>query len=298
MDILRPSRPLFWAISNFFDKFALGKLTHGVYDFIFFGSIGNFLLLIGLWVFHGLESLPLVVAVAGIAAGFLLNYSYVLYGKALFSKDTSEIIPLFQTIPVFVLIIGYLFFQEYVTLKQFVGFIMVFSGTSFLSIQKLPGAKTMIKPEFWFMLASSFLIAIAFIFMDYVLENTNLLTSMLYDTFGFSLAAISLFLHKPWREEIIQGIRAASIKKYLLFFGNDGADVLGHVSVRMALISAPSAGLVSVIGSIQPVYVLVMGYLLTLKFPNIITEDIAHTTVIKKIASIIIIFVGIIFVSL
>lgn len=290
--------PVFWSISSFFDKFAVTKLTQGIYDFIFFGTVGGVIVTIFLISVFGVTPLPLYLSIVGVASGALLNYAYILYGFALKSRDTSEIIPLFKLIPIFVLVLGYFFFEEYITFSQFIGFVFVLSGIFILSVHKLPGARTTMKPEFWLMLPASFLIAIGFIFMDLLLEHTTLVNAMIYDSIGFMLATASLFLFTVSRKEIMHGIRTAKLRKYLLFFGNDGADIVGHLFARMALITAPAAGLVSVVGSIQPLYVLGMGYVITIWKPNIIKEDIENTTVVRKFLSIILIIVGIVFVSL
>ena len=147
------------------------------------------------------------------------------------------------------------------------------------------------------MLISSALTSIALLFTDHVLESTRFITVFTYDLIGFSIAGASLMLYKPWREQIMGGIRNATITKYLLFLANDAVDIAGQISSKFALALAPSAALVAVTFGIQPFYLLVMGIALTILFPSIIREDISKVAIKEKLIGIITIFVGVILIS-
>ena len=232
------------------------------------------------------------------AGGFLLNYSYIFYAKALEKADATRVVPLFQTIPIFVLVVGYLFFNERVSAAQLVGFFVVFIGGVLLVTDKSSLGKLRIDSGFWLMLISSAITSIALLFTDHVLESTRFITVFTYDLIGFSMAGASLMLYKPWREEIILGVKKATITKYLLFLANDAVDIAGQISSKFALVLAPSAALVAVTFGIQPFYLLVMGVMLTVLFPNVIREDISKKAIKEKLIGIIAIFVGVALISM
>ncbi|KKU37467.1 MAG: hypothetical protein UX53_C0049G0001, partial [Candidatus Azambacteria bacterium GW2011_GWB2_46_37] len=49
--------PLFWASSNFVDKYILGKYTRGIFDFLFFSTITSLFLFLILFIFVGMPEL-------------------------------------------------------------------------------------------------------------------------------------------------------------------------------------------------------------------------------------------------
>ena len=230
--------------------------------------------------------------------GAFINYGYIFYAKALEKSDSSRVVPLFQTIPIFILILGTLFFQEFIAGQQLVGFFIVFVGGILLSINKDIAGKRKLGSGFWLMLTSSFLISVSILFSDTVLEQTSFITLFTYDVIGFSLAGFSLLLYTPWRKNIASGLKRARTKKYSLFLLNDVIDVSGHICYKFALIGAPSAALVAVMGGSQPFFLLILGTLVTIFAPKIITEDISKKAITQKLIGVIIIFIGVALITL
>jgi drug/metabolite transporter (DMT)-like permease len=242
---------------------------------------------------RGLPNIGLSYTVMAMLGGFLLNWSYVFYAKALDKGETSRIVPLFQSIPIFALIIGALFFNQIIEQGQIVGFIVILIGGIILTTQGETFKNFKVDSSFWLMLFTSFIIAISFLLSDSVLEHVHFLTVMTYDLFGFSLAGLSLLLYSPWRKEIMTGIKTAGSRKYVFFFINDAADLTGHFFLKLALVAAPSAALVSVLSGIQPFYVLVLTIISTLFLPKLIKEDISKAVLIQKVAGVVVVFIGV-----
>src|SRR3989344_5771180 len=91
--------PLFWASSNFVDKYILGKYTKGIFDFVFFSTTTSWFFFTIILFFVGAPELS-VYSLIPIATGMVLIYSYGFYGKALQEGDTSALVILFKLIPV------------------------------------------------------------------------------------------------------------------------------------------------------------------------------------------------------
>lgn len=286
--------PLFWAGSNIFDKYALEKVSRGVYDFLFFGTIGGFLVGVAAFLIFGLDEFSGAVFFP-IAGGFLIQYSYLFYSHALAREDASYVVPLYITYSVVVLVLAR-FFGEVVSLPQFVAFCIVFFGALVLSFK---GLSFEVLRLFRFRTGALFMVpAVLFLSIDILLTNHALAILsfsdvFIYDLFGFSLAAVSLFLVPSWRREIISGIKQARLFKYGLFFVNDLIDLSGHLLYKFALILAPAASLVAVLGGVQPFYVLVLGVLFTLFLPKIVKENITKKELTQKLIGGTIIVVGI-----
>lgn len=288
--------PLLWAGSNIFDKYALDKISRGNYDFLFFGTIGSFFIaLLTLGVF-GIEYFGLFVLIP-IIAGFLLQYSYLFYSYALQKEDASYVVPLYITYSVVVLLLSPLF-GETITQLQLISFGVVFLGALVLSLEKLSFEIFSFRKGALLMLPAILLISFHVLFVNHSLKTISFVDTFIYDMIGFSLAGLSLMLIPKWRKEIIEGIKSATMRKYTLFLINDTLDMSGHLVYKYALLLAPSASLVAVLGGIQPFYVLVLGGLFTLFLPSVIHENITRKEILQKVIGATIIVLGITLLSI
>jgi len=288
--------PLFWAGSNIFDKYALDKVSRGNYDFLFFGTIGSFFIVFLTLGVFGLEYVGSFILIP-IVAGFFLQYSYLFYSYALKREDASYVVPLYITYSVVVLLLSP-FFGETITQLQLISFGVVFLGALVLSLEKLSFEIFNYRKGALLMVPAILLISFYVLFIDYSLETLSFTDTFIYDLIGFSLAGLSLMLIPKWRGEIIEGIKTANVKKYSLFLINDTLDLSGHLIYKYALLLAPSASLVAVLGGIQPFYVLVLGGLFTIFLPHIVTENITRREIIQKVLGTIIILLGIVLLNL
>jgi uncharacterized membrane protein len=288
--------PLFWAGSNIFDKYALEKVSRGVYDFLFFGTLGSIFIVILTLLVYGLEYIG-ILSLYPILAGFFVQFSYLFYSYALEKEDASYVVPLYITYAVVVLVLGPLFGETISTL-QLIAFGVVFLGALFLSLEKLSFELFKHRKGAILMIPAILLLSIAILLTDQSLEILSFSDTFIYDLIGFSLAGFSLLLVPRWRREIVKGIKTARMRKYSLFLINDTLDMSGHLIYKYALLLAPSASLVAVLGGIQPFYVLVLGGLFTVFFPHIISENISREEILQKVVGVTIIVVGISILSL
>ena len=283
--------PLLWAGSNIFDKYALDKLSRGSYDFLFFGTIGSFIVVLVTLFFFGLDEIGTFIIVPMIA-GFCLQYSYLFYSYALKREDASYVVPLYITYSVVVLILSPLF-GETISQTQIIDFAVVFLGALILSMERLSLEFFKYRKGALLMIPAVLLVSFYVLFLNHSLKIFSFTDTYIYSLFGFCLAGISLFAIPKWRKEIIFGIRTATIRKYKLFLINDALDMSGHLVYTYALLLAPSASLVAVLGGIQPFYVLILGLLFTVFLPHVIKENISRSEIIQKVLGATIVAVGI-----
>ncbi len=288
--ILALLAPMFWATSNIFDKYSLEKNSRGSYDFIFFGTIGNFFILVLTYFAFGVEVFSPVVLFP-IAAGFVLNYSYLFYSHALKREDASYVVPLYVTYSIFVLIFSWLL-GERITGVQLIAFCTVFVGAVFLALEKMSFDIFKYRKAAMIMIPAILLVSANVLLVDHALEVLPFVDVFFYDVFGFCLSGLSLFLVPSWRREVITGIKTATLRKFKLFFINDTIDLSGHLLYQYALFIAPSVSLVAVLGGIQPFYVLILGSISTVFFPKIVKENISQQEIIQKVIGVGIIAVG------
>ena len=284
--------PLFWAFSNFVDKYLLGRHTKGIYDFLFFSSVvsWSWIFIVGLVVFVGLPELNEFTWIP-IFTGILLLYSYGFYAKALEKGDTSALVILFKLIPVVTVVLAFVFLDQTLSANEWLGFIVVFAGAMIVSLEKI-GRKGFIK-GFWLILIAILIWAVITVVIDYGLQKIAFWDYFVLDVLGQGIGGLLLLLIPAIRREIITGVKAATFKKYNLFMGNNLLDLFGQMSVKKALALGPSAGLVTVVTQVQSFYAIIIGITLSIFLPRIIKEDISAGTLAKKFIGAAIMFAGI-----
>lgn len=284
--------PLFWAFSNFIDKYLLGKHTKGIYDFLFFSSVTSwswiFIIVLVFFVgFPELNNFSWIPIVTGVS----LLYSYGFYGKALEKGDTSALVILFKLIPVVTVVLAFIFLGQKLSANEWPGFLIVLMGAILVSFEKI-GRKGFIK-GFWLILIAILMWAIVTVTVDYGLQKIAFWDYFILDIFGQGVGGLSLLLLSPMRREIVAGVKTGTVKKYSIFMGNNLLDLFGQVSIKKALAIGPSAGLITVVTQVQSFYAIVIGLALSIFLPHIIKEDISSRTLVKKFIGAAIMFTGI-----
>ena len=281
--------PLFWASSNFVDKYILGKYTKGIFDFVFFSTITSWAFFAAIILFVGTPEFN-IYSLIPIATGMVLIYSYGFYGKALEQGDTSSLVILFKLIPVITVILAFAFLGQTLSSNELIGFVIVLAGATIISFEKTRGI--FIK-GFGMILIAIIMWSVMTLFIDYGLTKMSFWDYFMLDNLGSALAGLTMFIIPSIRRQVINGIRTARIGKYVWFSWNNILDFFGQMSVKKALAIAPSAGLVTVVMQVQSFYAILIGVLLTLLIPNIIKEDISAPTLIKKITGAAVMFSGV-----
>lgn len=281
--------PLFWASSNFVDKYILGKYTKGIFDFVFFSTITSWVFFAAIFLFAGTPEIN-IYSLIPIATGMILIYSYGFYGKALELGDTSSLVILFKLIPVVTVILAFAFLGQTLSSNELLGFVIVLVGATIVSFEK---SKGIFIKGFGMILIAILMWSVMTLFIDYGLTKMSFWDYFMLDNLGSALAGLTMFIIPSIRKQVIEGIKTATTKKYIWFSWNNVLDFFGQMSIKKALAIAPSAGLVTVVMQVQSFYAILFGILLTLFIPHIIKEDISASTLIKKFVGAVIMFSGV-----
>jgi drug/metabolite transporter (DMT)-like permease len=288
--------PVLYATTNFVDKALLSGINARIMP-IYTATVG---LMAGVvfFVLTGFPIIPLKDVIIIMATGVLNTLSLIVYFKALNSCETSKVNILFEIIPLFVLILGYLFLGETITLIQFIGFVMVLSavlGVAYFEEKKTECgneensdklSKTMV---IVYIMIFNMMFAIAGVLAKFVMNETSFSAVLSYESFGIGLGGlIILIFSKKIRKEFLESKISWKQKSYVGL--NETIYVLAKTCTFYAFSLGPVA-LVSVIGSIQPFIAVAMGWLLTILNPKIFKENISKKSLtVKFIAALVIIF--------
>jgi drug/metabolite transporter (DMT)-like permease len=281
--------PLFWASSNFIDKYILGKYTIGILDFVFFSTITSWIFFATIFFFVGKPELN-IFSLIPITTGMMLVYSYGFYGKALEQGDTSSLVILFKLIPVITAILAFAFLGQTLSSNELLGFIIVLFGATIISYER--GKGIFIK-GFAMILIAILIWSLMTLLIDYGLTKMPFWHYIMLDNLGSMIAGLTMFIIPSIRKQVVKGIRTARAGKYLWISWNNVLDFLGQMTIKKALSIAPSAGLVTVVMQVQSLYAILIGILLTLFIPHIIKEEISTSMLIKKFVGAVIMFIGV-----
>ncbi|HEX7042163.1 MAG TPA: EamA family transporter [Patescibacteria group bacterium] len=242
--------------------------------------------------FHSPSSLSLLQIIALLLSGMFFIYYLIPYFKALKKEETSRVIPLFQFIPIFVLIMSFLLLGEKISLKQSLGFVFIFLAAFSLTIEKLEGKIFKPRKAFWYMILSSFLYALSPILFKLVVVNTDFWTAFFYQAVGGGIGALSLLSIPSYRHSTKNEGFRINIKVWLLMSTNQILAIMAEFFSSLAFSLAPVA-LVSVITGTQPVFVLILAIILSKWFPHIVEESLQKKHILAKAIAIFIIICGI-----
>src|SRR3989344_1849366 len=125
-----------WAVSNHIDKYLLSKYFKigGVGALFIFSSVIYLFILPIIAIFQpDILNISAFNAVVMVFAGMIDTAAILIYLYALQKDEASIVVPLFQVMPVFLYILGYIFLGEELSKMQIAGSLLVMFGAVFIS---------------------------------------------------------------------------------------------------------------------------------------------------------------------
>ena len=284
-----------WSFTTIIDKFVISKkYIANPLVYIVINGLTNliFIFLLPFFSFEPLKILDFLIALLS-SAGFAVGV--VLYYKAVQYEEISRITLLYQSTPLFVFILASIFLKESLTAYKLLGFLFLLSAGIIVAYKKSRGG-FMMSRAFYYMAASNFFIAVAYISAKHTFNVTGFWSAVLWLRLtGF--VDLAVLLLPSVRKDFAATFGSMKIKikkligfKMLLdasaFISSDFAILLGSVSLVSALSNAA-----------LPLFVFALALLITIYFPSIIKEDIHKKSFIIKLAAIIRIIIGILLVN-
>lgn len=288
--------PFLYALTNYIDKILLEKYfkESGIGTILLFSSLISiftlpFFFLMDRTVLDVSLTSILILAVKG-ALGVGVLWCYLI---ALRGEETSVVIVFYQLVPVLGTIMGYVLLDEVLTGMQLIAMAIIILGTTIVAFEidsdnRFKLRKKTIIP----MLGASFFWAFGGVIFKSVALEENLWRALFWERFMLLMAGICIFIFmSSYRKNFILALKNNSRNILSLNFLNEFVYILGDVAVAYAYLLAP-VGLVLLTESFQPIFVLIIGIVLTIYFPKIIVEKTEMKHVWQKIIAISITGVG------
>ncbi|MCL4468477.1 MAG: EamA family transporter [Deltaproteobacteria bacterium] len=284
-----------FAVSNLFDKFLIEKRVRDPLALTVFGGWIDLLFTLIIVLIHGLSITGPLQAGVLLLSGVLVELALIPYFKALSLEDASRISPLFQSMPVFVLLLSSVFLRETLTHRQMLGFLLILSGSFIVSMHKTDAGIFKIRKAFWWVLLASILWALPAVMFKFVVVKQTFWDALALEFFGVAIGATILFF--LYKTRVLAQIRDIGAGTWSILNINELIYIAGRVSNFYA-ITLGLVSLVAVLGGTIPLFVFLFGLMLSLWFPGIIKEDITRASIVTKISSIILVSCGLWFITL
>lgn len=264
--------PFLFALGNHIDQDLVTKFFPGEEDS---SSVGSLIIVSCIF---GLLFLPFIVyfvptvlqvpindSLFLIGIGVVEGLAILAYLYAIFEgEEISSLVAWFNSIPVFSLILGFIFLGETISPVQFVGLCIVLGGLIMLSVRKEESTFLLKKKIVILMLTSSILYSAIYTFFKTVTETHSFWESAFWQYIGLTILGLIFFIFfKNYRTAFLQTFKNKSIKFYSLNLFNEIIFIGGNLITQFAMLLAPIA-LVSLLGAFQPLIVLSFTFVLSI----------------------------------
>ncbi len=277
--------PLLLACANHNDKFLLSRYVKDktIGAIVIFSSLfSGVALFIVLLIHPDVYEVSLVQGFALVATGMLSVFAAVCYLHALHIDEASFVTPLYQTGPIFAYFLGYFILGETPTLAQGLGSSVIVVGALALSLEFGRRGIRFKRNVVALMLAASFLSAINGVIFKLIAVEKGFWLSLFWGFLGQMTAGLTLL------------VCASSYRRdFLGLFKQQKVAGIGLIALSRTLFSVSEAvtlyatllapvGLVLVVSSFQPLFVFILGILLTLLVPRVATESLDRRKMLQK----------------
>lgn len=195
-------------------------------------------------------STPLVIA---FFAGIFNLIGFVLYFKAIYEEESTNISAILRLIPVFVLLFGFAFLGEIFSAPQYLGAVFLVIGAVGVSVKRF---RHLLKPTrgIVFGIASALIYAIWTIITKTLIDEAGFFQVFLYGTIGFALASLAYAaLRKDgyaiFKTNLRTALKIACVASVLNLVG-EGAG--------FAALETGTASLFAALGSTVPLFSLIL----------------------------------------
>lgn len=288
--------PFLWALVSISDQYLVAKYSmskRGSGGLVLFSSLVGIFIAVIIGIFatdvFGISFFDkfLLFVTGGLTITWVVFYLF-----ALEIEDISTVVPWFLTVPVFGYILGYIFLDEVLSSQQSIGSIIILFGIVLISIDFSKQKKIFKWQSAFYLLISSFLVAVVGIIFKYVTIGNNFWVSSFWVYVGLGIFGIIIYLFIPkYRNEFMLMNKSGGKKIFILNIASEIFTIIGNLLTNYALLLAPVT-MVYLVGSFQPALVLFLTLLATKFFPNIAKENMSKKILIPKIISIFIVIFG------
>ena len=274
--------PAVLTLTIFTDKYIVGNAVKDYRGVVLMQAVMGLIVGTLFWIVTGFPILSPTDAFIVLSTGAINTWAAAVYFKVLKDEDASYVIFMLQLIPIFVIILSFIFLKETVSSKQFLGFIIILLSSLVMSVDDW--RKILHIPRsFWLLVLMDVMFASAAVLIKFAINATSFSQILSYESWGIGIGGIILYAFFPFIRKAFNEIITTVGKRILgIMFLNEGIYVFSKSLSYFAYSIGPVA-LVSVLGSTQVFFGVLFGWVLTLLLPHIFNEKIKREDLVKKV---------------
>jgi drug/metabolite transporter (DMT)-like permease len=303
-----------WALGNYIDHWLLVRYKVQAESNTSVGTLvlvsGFFAIVIGVSVlstvhllsFHGVIDAGLLELghkerLTAMLVGVLEILWLIPYLYALDESDETQAPPLFQTVPIFGIILGILFFDEIPAIIHIFAGGIILTGSVILNINiqtsRESGRLLVNVKVVGLMLLASLIIALAaFLFKGTALEENYWGTVFWMSVGGFLTACVLWIVVPVYRRQFNAFVARRDIKGFAINVANEITDNVAILAFYGAVMLGPSTALVQATVAYQPVFILLIGMMAVWLGSEFHAERLSGAGLVQRVVGISIIVLG------
>jgi len=284
------------AIVFLVDKYLLtGSIPNPKVYAFYVGTLGILVLVLAPFVgFYIPEKSQIALS---LLAGAVFVYGLFWFYKTLQLFEASRVVPAIGGLtPLFTFGLIYLFTlgQEILSPKGFMAFILLVLGSILINLKK---EKLINLKSFKFSILTAFFFSLAFVLTKYIYLVQSFWNGFIWRSIGGFLMAACFFTFFPEiKKEIFRKREKFQKKTAVVFLSNQTAGAGAAILQNWAIFLAPLAyvPVIHALNGTQYVFLFIFSIFLSLKFPQILKEEISKEVLSQKIIAILLIGGGLI----
>jgi drug/metabolite transporter (DMT)-like permease len=249
--------------------------------------------ILGIFVFllapFGLKIPSTNLFILSLIAGLFWFLAIIVFYNALQKGESSRVVPIVGGfIPIFTLVLSFVFLSERLTLKELVAFLLLVAGSILISLTK----RGNLTKAFVFSVGAALIFSIYFVITKYVFLNQNFISGLIWIRLGAFLGAISLLFFSFYRRRIFNRIKIVEKETIGFFSLARGLGAVASLLIYWAIFLG-SVTLVNAMQGVQYLFVLLLAFFLFRKIPSL-REQFGKETLYRKVFAIILISAGLV----
>jgi uncharacterized membrane protein len=212
------------------------------------------------------------------------------YSKTLMFEEISRITPLFQFIPIFVVLLSVIFLNEILTAQRYLGIAIILTASVLISYRKTKSGKS-ISSALKFMIPFSVVLAVHSILEKFLLNHIDYWSVFFWNILGAFCGVLLLLAVSKHRRELSETVSSVGKRTYLTMFLCEGVYFAGTISWLIAA-SLGYVSLVSAFAGLQHFFVFIYVLISSIFIPKLLKEETTKPVIALKAAAIALMVAG------
>jgi uncharacterized membrane protein len=281
--------PAFWGLNNVFYKFLMTKKFRSYFPMLSFMGFIDVLFAVIIYVVKP-ASFVFPTALFAMAVGLFPLLAFWFYSKALMVEEISRITPLFQFIPIFVVLLSAVFLNELLSVQRYFGVAVIVIASILISYRNSKSGKSL-SSALKFMIPFSVVLAVHSILEKLLLSYIDYWSVFFWNILGAFCGILFLMTFSKPRREFTETVHNVGKRAFFVVFVGEGVYFLGTICWLIAA-SMGYVSLVSAFAGLQHFFVFIYVLLSSLFVPNLLKEEINGKVIVLKASAIALMFAG------